>query len=206
MADPSFDGVARLITLNPGTTAVDVLQDIYSGWKRWVQVGDNSKFLPAFSIVGGNDIDPTAGTKIPGYAFLTNGWRIKPDEADHNLAVVGGVILVDGGGDPFISTNGAYTVRVNYQQPVQAITVESEVAAPGPTAPENAAAVWAEVLENGLSAAEVQRLMLAVLVNAGVVPAGPGSFVFRDSADTKNRVEGTISSSGTRDVTSVDGS
>jgi hypothetical protein len=28
-----------------------------------------------------------------------------------------------GGGDPFIDTNGNYVVRVNYQQPVQAITV-----------------------------------------------------------------------------------
>ena len=55
--------------------------------------------------------------------FLTNSWRIAPDEADHTLVVTTGIVLVSGGGDPFVDTAGAYTVRINYQQPVQAITV-----------------------------------------------------------------------------------
>jgi hypothetical protein len=38
-------------------------------------------------------------------------------------------LLREGGGDPFEDTVGAYTVRINYQQPVQAITVETGGAA-----------------------------------------------------------------------------
>jgi hypothetical protein len=34
-----------------------------------------------------------------------------------------GILLVEGGGDPFVNTTGSYVVRINYQQPVQAITV-----------------------------------------------------------------------------------
>jgi hypothetical protein len=83
---------------------------------------DNSKYLPAFINVGGDDIDSSAGTKIPIYAFLMNGWKIKPQEANHTLSINDGILLVNGGGDPFNETAGAYVVRINYQQPVQAIS------------------------------------------------------------------------------------
>lgn len=119
----AFNGPAKLITLSSGTTTLDVV-DLYSEWKRWVALG-NANFLPAFAPVGGDPIDATAGTSIPLYAFLVNGWRVRPQEADHVLSVSGGVLLVDGGGDPFVNTVGDYTVRVNYQQPVQAITVST---------------------------------------------------------------------------------
>jgi hypothetical protein len=72
--------------------------------------------------VGGDDIDLGAGTKIPIYAFLQNGWKLKPQESNHTLNVIDGILLVDGGGDPFINTTGSFVVRVNYQQPVQAIS------------------------------------------------------------------------------------
>jgi hypothetical protein len=72
--------------------------------------------------VGGDDIDAGAGTKIPIYIFLLNGWRLRPQEASHTLSVTDGIILVDGGGDPFVNTLSSYIVRINYQQPVQAIS------------------------------------------------------------------------------------
>jgi hypothetical protein len=91
----------------------------------WLLTSDNSKFPLAMQQVGGNDIDAGAGTKIPIYAFLSNGWRIKPQEAHHTLSVSDGVLLVDGGGDPFVNTTGSFIVRINYQQPVQAISFSS---------------------------------------------------------------------------------
>lgn len=118
----SFDGSQKVITLTSGTITLDV-KDLYSRWKDWVLLSDNSKWELAFLVSGGDPIDPGSGTSVPLYAFLANGWRIKPQEADHTLNVTNGVLLVDGGGDPFIDTNGSYVVRVNYQQPVQAITV-----------------------------------------------------------------------------------
>jgi hypothetical protein len=120
----SFDGPTKTITLSTGTTQVSVL-DLWSRWVDWFLTSDNSKYLPAFKQVGGDDIDPVSGTTVPIYAFLMNGWRISPQEANHTLSVQDGILLVDGGGDPFNNTEGAYTVRINYQQPVQAITVAS---------------------------------------------------------------------------------
>jgi len=131
-----FDGPTKRINLTTGTTTLNVV-DLWSRWVDWVSTDDNSKYLPAFSSVGGDSIDQTAGTTIPIYAFLINGWRIKPQEASHTLSVPGGIILVDGGGDPFVNTSGAYTVRINYSQPVQAITVTTGGASTATGIPRN---------------------------------------------------------------------
>jgi hypothetical protein len=121
----SFDGATKRISLTAGTTSVSV-RDLWSRWVDWCLTGDNSKYLPAFVTLGGDDIDAVAGTKVSVYAFLQNGWKLKPQEADHTLNVQDGILLVSGGGDPFVNTSGDYVVRVNYQQPVQAISFSSE--------------------------------------------------------------------------------
>lgn len=118
----TFNGTTKRIICDAGTTSISV-PGIYSMWVDWALTDDNLQYLAAFSELGGNTIDSGAGTKVPVYGFLINGWRISPDEANHTLAVTGGIILVDGGGDPFVDTVGDYTVRINYQQPVQAIVV-----------------------------------------------------------------------------------
>lgn len=148
----SFNGTTKEVTITTDTT-LNVL-DLWSRWVDWFLTGDNSKYGLAMSQVGGDDIDTSAGTAIPIYIFLLNGWKIRPKEADHTLKVVDGILLVDGGGDPFINPSGTYTVRINYQQPVQAITV-----ATGGGGGATAADVWAydlsgETAEERLTAAE----------------------------------------------------
>lgn len=86
-----------------------------------------------------------AGTSVPVYTFLVNSWKVTPDEANHTLSVTGGILLVSGGGDPFNNTAGAYVVRINYQQPVQAITV-----ATGGVTPPTAVEIADEIMTRGL--------------------------------------------------------
>jgi hypothetical protein len=129
----SFDGINKIATLSSGTTTLNVL-DLYSRWVDWMLTSDNSKFLPMFTTVGGDTIDASSGTSVPTYAFLQNGWRIRPQEANHTLSVTTGVLLVQGGGDPFLNTVGNFIVRINYSQPVQAITVSTGGSAGGATA------------------------------------------------------------------------
>jgi len=113
----TFDGTTKIITATAGTTSLSVSRDIYSAWKVWVATGNNSKYLPAFRTVGG---DPTVGgNTIAAYFFLLNGWKLKPQEANHTLTI-SGILLVDGGGDPFLSTNGVYNVRIVATVPLQA--------------------------------------------------------------------------------------
>jgi hypothetical protein len=137
----TFDGVNKLAILSTGTTTLSVL-DLYSRWVDWLLTGDNSKYLPMFSTVGGDPIDATAGTSVPTYAFLQNGWRIRPQETNHTLSVTGGVILVAGGGDPFVDTVGNFVVRINYSQPVQAVTITTNTGGGIGTVAQVADAVW----------------------------------------------------------------
>ena len=154
----SFDGATKRINLTGGTTSF-AAQDMYSRWKDWM-VADplNTGYLEAFRVVGG---DPTTGSnQVASYYFLTNGWRIKPDEADHQL-LVDGSLVVDGGGNPYVPTTGSFNVQVIAEVPVKAETVQ--VTESGLTAAGIADAVWDEALTGHTTAGSfgnfVQKLL-----------------------------------------------
>lgn len=116
----TFNGSTKIVALGSGAE-LDVV-DLYSRWKDWVAAG-NAQYPQAFTVIGGEPIDATAGIYVTGYFFLANGWRIRPNEANYKLQVIGGVLLVDGGGDPFVATVGTYNVLVQYSQPIRSETV-----------------------------------------------------------------------------------
>lgn len=118
----TIDTTNKIIVLGSGTTELDIV-DLYSQFKDWIATGDNAKFPRAFDPIGGDTI--TGSTTIPAYLYLKNGYKIRPQDADHTLNVTNGILLVLGGGDPFLDTVSPHTVRINYQQPVQAITVST---------------------------------------------------------------------------------
>ena len=134
----NFDGPNKLITLSSATLD---LATLWTAWKAWVLAG-NAGYALAMDTLGGEPIDPASGTMVPLYLFLLNDWRIRPMPAHHTLRVIGGTLLVRGGGDPFVSVIGPYTVRVLYQQPVQAMGYSTTGGSSGPSADEIAAAVW----------------------------------------------------------------
>ncbi len=114
MSDFEFYPVQRIIQIKDGVTEVDVT-DLYSRWKDWAIL--NPQWLNAFRVVGG---DPTIGAnRISPYYFLSNGWRLKPSEANQTLQV-SGILLVDGGGDPYLNTDGTFNVRIVATVPLEA--------------------------------------------------------------------------------------
>ena len=86
-----FDPTTRRIVLDVATISAT---EIYSQWVDWVAIGDNSKYLPAFRSVGGDDLG--GGISIPAYFFLQNSWRVRPMESTHALTITGN-LFVDGG-------------------------------------------------------------------------------------------------------------
>jgi len=109
MAKVTFNGVTRLIQVNAGITALDVKIDLYSDYKEWLLLGTNLQYPIAMRAVGG---DPTtAGKQLGSTFFLTSGWRIRPDEADHRLIVTGN-LYTEEGDSPFLATLGPYTVAI----------------------------------------------------------------------------------------------
>jgi len=98
----TFDGENRLIYINPGESEVFVKNDIYSNWKEWIQVRDNSKYLDAMRTTGG---DPVGGGLYAGDIYFTvNDWKI----VIQDQVVVNGIIYDNVPGvSPFIVQPGA---------------------------------------------------------------------------------------------------
>ena len=119
-----------MVTLN--------LVDLHSRWKEWILAG-NAECLLAFSTVGGEI------TEIPLYLFMQNGWLIVPQSANHTLTVTNGILVGQGGADPFTDPAGSYKIRINRQVPGIAIGYSTTGGSSGPTAAEIAAAVRLEL-------------------------------------------------------------
>lgn len=100
----TFDGIRKYILVNQGETEIDVKEDIYSNWKEWIKVRDNSKFAPAISAIGGDPI--TASSFVGTTYFLENGWRIKPWLGDYILTISGNIYTRETGQNPLIPTSG----------------------------------------------------------------------------------------------------
>jgi hypothetical protein len=123
MAKFTVDTTNKLFIAKAGVTEFNIKRDLYSDAKQeWllgnVEMGYDfpMRINPLIDNAAGD-----AGEIIPLYVYMRNGWRLRPDEADHTLTATDGILLVDGGGDPFVDTVGAYTVRINYKNPVAAI-------------------------------------------------------------------------------------
>jgi hypothetical protein len=198
-----FDGPTKLMTLTTGTTSVSV-RELWSRWVDWFLTDDNSKYLPAFTSIGGDEISSIDGTFVPIYGFLMNGWRIKPQEANHTLSVTDGILVVNGGGDPFVNTTGSYVVRINYQQPVQAITVSTSGAQVD--IPAIVSGVWnaADGIEPGLTPTQALRVLTSILAGKTTIvdhEDGTATVVFRDINDLKDRVTAETEDSERLEVT-----
>lgn len=99
----TFDGINKTITVSDGTTTL-TSKEVYSAWKNWVQLSDNSKYESAFRTFGG---DPTlTGQYAPSYFFLTNGWRLVMTNLD---IIFSGNIYTEEEESPFINTNSNIT-------------------------------------------------------------------------------------------------
>ena len=122
MANATIDGPNKLFIANFGVIELDVQIDIYSDWKEWLQISDNSKFLEAVRTVGGDPISVTIS--VAPYFFLTNGWKIRPHEADHELTVLGN-LYGDSGADMFVPTLGDYTVAILVERSASSLEVDT---------------------------------------------------------------------------------
>jgi hypothetical protein len=96
----TFNGPDKTITIDSLVSVVSVKNDIYSEWKEWIRLSDNSKYLPAMRAIGG---DPIGGGKFAGdMYFLQNGWTIIVD----HVITVNGILYHDDNIEPFTLVAG----------------------------------------------------------------------------------------------------
>ena len=125
----TFDGANRRIILN--STSVTA-SEIWSRYMDWLGAdSNNAKWGLAMTQVGGDDLG--GGLYIPIYVFLTNGWRVRPMEANHQLTITGNLFVAEGG-SPLVNTLGNYNVIAQYTVPVQAQAMATSGGSGGLTA------------------------------------------------------------------------
>jgi hypothetical protein len=195
-----FDGPNKVITLD--TLVSTTVAVIYSRWKDWAQITDNTKFLPAFRVVGG---DPLGGGVQAGInVFLRNdlGWRIRPPEQDIQIAINGNLYAEDPGVAAFIPTAGGFDTLVRLD--LSANLLQSSGG--GGSSSLTAAEVWdlTDGIEASLTPRQALRIIAAAL--AGKLSGAAGTTVtIRDIADTKDRIVATVDAQGNRTTVNTDG-
>lgn len=151
----TFDGANKLIICDPGTVSFSA-GEVYSRWKDWMTLEDNSKFEVAFAnSVGGDPLG--GGVSLGAYYFLTNGWRIRPQEADHELNITGNLFPIPDTASLFAPTVGTYRVQIG----MRTSSLTQQVFTGGGGDPSAiAAAVWSKDLspaQTANSAADVVK-------------------------------------------------
>ena len=137
----TFDGPNKLILVNYGETELDFREDVYSNWKEWIKdpTLQNAQYEPAISVIGG---DPLPGDRALGTTFfLTNGWRMRTWEGDHELTVTGNVFTEEGD-SLFIKTLEGWTITINLNTSTLVETILPTISIDQGTVDGIASAVW----------------------------------------------------------------
>ena len=117
----TYNTTNKLFILNAGVTSLDAKVDLYSDAKEdWKSDAALNKFKFPIVGIGGQGIGE--GQSISPYYQLLYGWKIRPDEANHILTVIGNIIT-DDESDPFVSTVGSFNVRIKFVVSSNSITV-----------------------------------------------------------------------------------
>ena len=116
-----FDGPNKRITLD--SQSMIEVSDLYSRWKDWVATGDNSKYLPAFSVVGGDAISPTANLAVNVFIRNDIGWRIAPPEEDIDILLAGNIYPALSSSPWRVAPAGDFQTSINTDNSVNAVVV-----------------------------------------------------------------------------------
>jgi hypothetical protein len=108
----TVDTTNKLFVAKAGVVDFDVQVDLYSDAKEhWLASGTAMGFpFPLRTVAGDPNPD---GSVVEPFYYMRGGWKIRPDEADHELLVSGNIFLDQGEtGRLFVPTLGGFTVLV----------------------------------------------------------------------------------------------
>lgn len=126
----TFDSYNKIIFVNEGVTELNVKEDIYSAWKRFILTSKQepraSAFPEAISAIGGEPL--TDVLNVGTTFFLENNWRIQPFPSDTNyqLTVNGNLYTREAGGNPFFFAQGA-SIRLTLSNLVDQVVAAASI-------------------------------------------------------------------------------
>ena len=110
----TFNPIEKIIQLDRFTISE---RELWTAMVDWSVTGDNLKYGVTIEQVGG-------AVPIALYVYLSNGWRIRPVEADGTTTITGN-LLTSNGDHPVVPTIGNWQVLVNMETPLQAASVST---------------------------------------------------------------------------------
>jgi hypothetical protein len=134
----SFNGVTKRITVNAGVTTLDIREDVYSAWVRWIEREDNARFRIAMRVSG---FDPIPGGYTGATYFMVNGWKL---EYDPSAVAIAGVLYSDDYATPYWSASDQPIYPATVSSLVNSAVVTQNVITGTPA--EIADAVWSKTL------------------------------------------------------------
>ena len=152
-----FDGINRLILIDPDQTEIDVKIDLYSSWKEWARLRDNAKFLPAFRTIGGDDLG--GGQKAGDLYFTINNWKILVSSSCN----ITGTVYSDDFPSPFITPSDTKIVRSTVSNLVQSLGFTGQIDADNEQIAE---AVWSYLMANVSTTGSMGERMTKLLTVA----------------------------------------
>lgn len=216
MAKFTVDTTNKLFIAKSAIVSFNVKVDLYSDAKEhWITDSTAFKFDFPIRTIGG---DSVGGGQFAGdLYFLRDGWKIRPDEANHTLTITGNLFLDAGeAGNLIVPTVGDFTVLVQAVRSNLVLGIETG----GGTAPTEAeiwsyserklssqgnidvaTSIWDDFLIDDhigdlYSAARILRTMAAVL--AGKSSKTGNVRKYRNCSDTEDQVTGTVDGLGNR--------
>lgn len=163
----SFNGTTKRITVNAGVTALDIREDVYSAWVRWVELDDNARFRLAMRVSG---FDPIPGGFTGATYFMTNGWKL---EYDPNTVAIAGVLYSDDYATPYWSVADQPIYPATVSSLVNSAVVTQNVVTGTALTPEQtAAAVWSAATRTLTASLDpnVAQIVAALLAAAQATP------------------------------------
>ena len=195
----SYNGEIRRLYLKQGIERFHWIEDIYREYiNKRATDEDFQKWAP-FMKASGNE--PKGGGKYtPRYITLLEGTRIVPYDENILIAVTGEAITdnADVDPDPFDTSTRTQPLKLYITPPAAELVLGG-----GADSEAIAIAVWQKIMEGGLTAEEIMKVMGAVL--AGTVSgAGSGIETFKGLDKTTDRIVSTVDADGNRSSVMLD--
>lgn len=162
-----FNGVTRRITVLPGVTTLNIRDDVYSAWVRWLERDDNARFFPAMRFSGG---DPIPGGETGVTFFLSNGWKL---QYDANVVAISGVLYSDDYATAYWSAADQPIFPATVSSLVNsAVSFQNVVTGTALTPEQTAAAVWGAATRTLTQSLDptVAQIVAAILAAAQATP------------------------------------
>lgn len=195
----TFDFQAQRVRVDGGTTFVDV--GLLYEAAEVAQASDEGILYGRIAIGSGLS-DLGGGVRVGLTVELLESWQLEFQAGAYTVKIGGGNLIGGPAGDPVAYSAGVQTLLI--QSAASTVAEVTTGGGSGPTAAEVATAVWQRALEEGMTAEQVLRVMLATLAgkSAGV---GTDTEQFMGRDGTTVRLAATFDAQNNRTGVTLNG-